>query len=400
MLDQAESIRAALDLRLEGRPMTGPGKISTAARRVAAIWQDRPDALQLAFCDCAGITGLWTPFDPDNPGSSWDAHQELSRELVSLGVPRAVIRVVQGRHDWWGLNDELAAEILNSQVRIVITDTWNALPAPLPGLGAVHHLDPPANPGGLDLREGAIQLADVQVIRYITTDCPDSTEWQALDRQRPHAARETASHPKLADRAGREKATRLLTLDDPGLAAIETQLGSATSLEERIWLSARAIAARTRTALPEASAVVMGWNDLGELRPAGFLDRRGHFIGWGTSGLAWDKDWESDAYRREIINALERYCDDLNAENQALWSKLTTPPPAAVARVTGGREYCIPVAQTLAETSIPHSQPRPAQSISALDFPSSQASHAPPATPADSRREGLPRPAPRRQNGL
>ncbi len=375
MADQAEQVRAALDMRLSGRPMTGPGKISAAAHRIAAIWHDRPDALQLVFCDSAGIAGLWTPLNPENPGFGWDAHQQLHRELSALGVPQAAIRIEQGLHE----TAYLAEIIRDSPVRVLITNTWGALPGPVPALAAVHHLDPPETPEGLDRRERAIPAGDTEIVRYVTGDTPDSAEWQALDRNRQRSTR-TEAGASLADQAGREKAARQLALDDPEIASIDALLGSGAAPQETVRLSARAIATRTRAVLPEAAAVVLGWNDLGQLAPAGFLDRRGSFIGWGFDGFTWDNDWESDGYRSELKDAIRPYCANLTRENQGEWSRLTTPPPSA--RFTGIREYCIPVERTLAETSSTDS-PQPgtspataadgdatARSVTRTDFPS------------------------------
>ena len=67
--------RAALDLRLVALPQTTPGKVTAAARQIAAIWRDHredeylaPDgtpypvrgSLQLVFCDLGTPSESWS----------------------------------------------------------------------------------------------------------------------------------------------------------------------------------------------------------------------------------------------------------------------------------------------------------------------------------------------------
>jgi hypothetical protein len=50
-LDRDEAARVALDMRLTGKAMTGPGKIGAAADRIVATWRGR----QAGFRCCCSV---------------------------------------------------------------------------------------------------------------------------------------------------------------------------------------------------------------------------------------------------------------------------------------------------------------------------------------------------------
>lgn len=187
--------RAALDLRLVGH--TAPrvaGKIAACAEQVATIYHQhhdrpyldpatrqphpRPGAAQIVFCD------LGTP-----GGASWNAYNELRRQLVQRGVPEGQVRFI---HD--APNDEakarLFSEARNGLVSVLVGSTEKM------GVGtniqdrliALHHLDAPWRPADLEQRDGRIlrpgnQNAEVHVFRYVTQGSFDVYMWQTLERK-------------------------------------------------------------------------------------------------------------------------------------------------------------------------------------------------------------------------
>lgn len=390
--DQADETRAALDMRLAGGLMTGPGKIAAAATRIHATWLRNPDAVQVVFCDSVPPGGLLDRISEAimKPGR-WEPHEALRRELTTLGVPRAAVRVAQGPwaraarglpHDW-PRNDALSAVVRDGPVRVLVTDTWNAIPGPMPRLAAVHHLDPAATPQGLERRERVIQTAGVQIIRYITAGTTDQGEWQGLDQKRSFPAPRTLAEARSLERAGRQAAARRHAAGDGEAAAIDAQLAACAEPRETVRLSVRAIAGCTRALLPEASNVVLGWNGLGQLAPAGFLDRTGMFIGFGADGWNFDGNWEADGYRAEVRDAIRGYCANLGLASQDEWARYVTPTPMVSAGLSQIDEYCIPVTRALAETAAPAPD---RQRVSDMGFPLRTARRFPAAFPPRNQR--------------
>ena len=187
--------RAALDLQLVGRqPVRAPpGKIATAADRIAAIHHQtrglrylgddgqphhRPGALQLVFCDVS------TP-----AAAGWNAYDELRTLLAERGVPRAAVRCI---HE--AATDEAKATLFEAcrdgQVAVVVGSTDKM------GIGtnvqaravALHHLDCPWRPADIEQRDGRIlrqgnQNPGVQIIRYATEGSFDTYMWQTVERK-------------------------------------------------------------------------------------------------------------------------------------------------------------------------------------------------------------------------
>ena len=184
--------RAALDLRLAGLPQDTPGKIETAAARIAGIWETHhnhqytaPDgrpypargALQLVFCDLG------------TPGPGWNAYDELRGQLTARGVPREAIRFIhEARTD--RDKGQLFAACRNGSVAVLVGSTEKM------GVGtnvqdraiALHHLDAPWRPADVAQRDGRIVRQgnlnpEVQILRYVTEGSFDGYMWQTLERK-------------------------------------------------------------------------------------------------------------------------------------------------------------------------------------------------------------------------
>src|ERR1035441_9206865 len=184
--------KAALDLRLLGRPLTVPGKIETAAGRIADLWQAHRDdvypgpdgqaapvrgSLQLVFCDIG------------TPGDGWNVYDELRDQLTGRGMPRESIRFV---HDAKTDRDkgELFAACRAGTVAVLLGSTEKM------GVGtnvqfraiALHHLDCPWRPADVAQREGRILRQgnhndEVQILRYVTERSFDGYMWQTVERK-------------------------------------------------------------------------------------------------------------------------------------------------------------------------------------------------------------------------
>jgi N12 class adenine-specific DNA methylase/SAM-dependent methyltransferase len=184
--------KAALDLRLVGLPMTVPGKIETAADRIAGLWQAHRDdtypapdgrdapirgSVQLVFCD------IGTPSD------DWNVYDELRDQLTARGMPREAIRFV---HEAKTDRDkgELFAACRAGNIAVLIGSTEKM------GVGtnvqfraiALHHLDCPWRPADVAQREGRILRQgnhnnEVQILRYVTERSFDGYMWQTVERK-------------------------------------------------------------------------------------------------------------------------------------------------------------------------------------------------------------------------
>lgn len=185
--------RAALDLRLVDLPPDPDGKVTVAARRIAAIHHatrettyldlngqpsPRPGTLQLVFCDVS------TP-----AGEGWNAYDELRHQLARRGVPTDHIRYMQDAKTHQA-KAELFAACRDGQVAVLIGSTETM------GVGtnvqnraiALHHLDAPWRPADIEQRDGRIlrqgnQNPNVEVIRYVTEGSFDTFMWQVLERK-------------------------------------------------------------------------------------------------------------------------------------------------------------------------------------------------------------------------
>ncbi|MDP9072657.1 MAG: helicase, partial [Actinomycetota bacterium] len=187
--------RAALDLRLVGRPPDpAGGKVAAAADRIAQIWAEtadvrylggdgrpapRPGSLQLVFCD------MGTP----RPGGEWSVYEELRGRLERRGIPPGRVRFI---HE--ATNDkakgELFAACRDGRVSVLIGSTEKM------GVGvnvqarafSLHHLDCPWRPADLEQRDGRLvrqgnQNSQVRILRYATESSLDVYVWQTCTRK-------------------------------------------------------------------------------------------------------------------------------------------------------------------------------------------------------------------------
>jgi len=184
--------KAALDMRLAGVPMTGPGKIGAAATRIAGIWRDHRDhaypapgggqmsgrgSLQIVFCDLG------------TPGDQWNVYDGLRDQLTGMGMPREAIRFIhEARTD--EAKAELFAACRAGAVSVLIGSTEEM------GVGTnvqaraivLHHLDCPWRPADVAQREGRILRQgnfnpEIQIIRYVTEQSFDGYMWQTIERK-------------------------------------------------------------------------------------------------------------------------------------------------------------------------------------------------------------------------
>ena len=187
--------RAALDLRLVGRPNSGePGKIDACADQVAALYRQHHDhryldpatgqthpragALQVVFCD------IGTPTN-----DRWNVYDDLRHLLIARAVPAGMIRFI---HD--AGNDDakarLFADARNGQIAVLVgsSDKLGVGTNIQQRLIALHHLDAPWRPADLEQREGRIlrpgnQNPVVDLYRYVTRGSFDVYMWQTLERK-------------------------------------------------------------------------------------------------------------------------------------------------------------------------------------------------------------------------
>lgn len=170
---------AAVDLRLLGERMEGPGKIGAAADRITEIFRRHPAALQVVFCDA------WA--------GEWSAHAELARQLAARGVSAVAARTRDDTGPGPGFAS-LLRSCLTEQASVLVTGTPPAA-SPLPGrVTAVHHLDPPQSPARLLGRESFISetgrgASMVQVIRYVTEGTSDRAWWESVTTGRARQRR-------------------------------------------------------------------------------------------------------------------------------------------------------------------------------------------------------------------
>ncbi|MBP3696845.1 MAG: DEAD/DEAH box helicase family protein [Clostridia bacterium] len=173
--------KAALDLRLVdvNSTFSDISKVYRCAENVFDIFtKTSPQkSTQIIFCDIA------------TPKDSFNIYDELTRILVSMGVPRNTVAYI---HD--AKNDKersvLFSKVKSGEIRILIGST------PMLGLGvnvqdkliALHHLDVPWKPSEMVQREGRILRQGntnekVFIFRYITEKSFDSYSWQLLEKK-------------------------------------------------------------------------------------------------------------------------------------------------------------------------------------------------------------------------
>ncbi|MBQ7906706.1 MAG: DEAD/DEAH box helicase family protein [Clostridia bacterium] len=171
--------KAALDLRLVD-PMAHfeyESKVARCAENVVDLYRKTAidKSAQLVFCDTS------------TPKAGFNVYDELSRLLVSYGIPQGEIAYV---HD--ATTDKkrqaLFKDVRAGKIRVLIGSTFKL------GIGvnvqerlvAVHHLDVPWRPADMVQREGRIlrqgnTCPRVMIFRYITERSFDAYSWQLLE---------------------------------------------------------------------------------------------------------------------------------------------------------------------------------------------------------------------------
>lgn len=172
---------AALDVRLvdaDGNfAATNNNKISVCAEQIVKVLKKHPESVQIVFSDIG------------TPKESFNVYDELTRNLVSLGIPSGEIAYV---HD--AVTDsartKLFAAMNQGRVKVVIGSTQKL------GVGvnvqeklvAIHHLSVPWRPADMVQREGRIlrkgnTSEEVYIYRYITEGSFDAYSWQLLENK-------------------------------------------------------------------------------------------------------------------------------------------------------------------------------------------------------------------------
>lgn len=171
--------KAALDLRLAepNAAFTYDSKVYRCAENVFDIYMKTylQKSAQLIFCDVS------------TPKGTFNIYDELSRLLISMGIPEETIAYV---HDAQTekKRSELFRKVRNGEIRILLGSTFKL------GLGvnvqdrliALHHIDVPWRPADMVQREGRIlrqgnMNPKVQIFRYITEGSFDAYSWQLLE---------------------------------------------------------------------------------------------------------------------------------------------------------------------------------------------------------------------------
>lgn len=248
-----EGRRAALDLRLVGRPPDPEGKLTAAARRIAAIYEATRDnayrdpsgqpsarqgGLQLVFCDVA------TP-----AGKGWNPYDELRHQLERRGVPTAAVRYMQDSKSHEA-KAKLFADCRDGQVGILIgsSETMGVGTNVQRRVVALHHLDAPWRPADIEQRDGRAirqgnQNPSVEIVRYVTEGSFDTYMWQTLERKAAfiHQISRRDFDEREADDVGDQVLSfaevKALATGDPRImekATVDTDVARLTRLQ-RAW---------------------------------------------------------------------------------------------------------------------------------------------------------------------
>ncbi len=171
--------KAALDLRLcmPNTAFTYDSKVYRCAENIFDIYMKTylQKSTQLIFCDIS------------TPKGTFNIYDELSRLLVSMGIPKETIAFVHDAETEKS-RSELFRKVRNGNIRILLGSTFKL------GLGvnvqdklvALHHIDVPWRPADMVQREGRILRQGntnekVQIFRYITEGSFDAYSWQLLE---------------------------------------------------------------------------------------------------------------------------------------------------------------------------------------------------------------------------
>jgi N12 class adenine-specific DNA methylase len=172
--------KAALDMRLVDAfaSVEGPTKLTSAASRIQAVWQETQGlrSTQLVFCD------LSTP-DP----ARFNVYHELRACLIESGIPEQEIAFIH-EADTDAAKRTLFSAVNAGRVRVLIgsTEKMGAGTNVQRRLVALHHLDAPWRPRDIEQREGRILRqgnlnGEVRIFRYVTEGSFDAYMWQVLE---------------------------------------------------------------------------------------------------------------------------------------------------------------------------------------------------------------------------
>ena len=159
-----------------------PGsKVNACMENILRIYKegDAQKLTQLVFCD------LSTP----HGDGSFNVYDDIRDKLVASGIPKEEIQFIHDA-DTEIKKKDLFAKVRSGQVRILFgsTQKLGAGTNVQDRLIALHDLDAPWRPGGLEQRAGRIvrqgnMNPDVHIYRYVTEKSFDSYLWQTIENK-------------------------------------------------------------------------------------------------------------------------------------------------------------------------------------------------------------------------
>lgn len=197
--------KAALDWRLidKGYPQLIDGKVDKVASEVYRIWDERKEekATQLIFSDLGTPVTKKTKkkknddadvsLNDEDDESRYNVYQAVKDALLARGVPEEEIAFIHD-FDTDAKRATLSAKFKAGEIRILIGSTQKM------GVGmnlqdrlyALHHIDAPWTPAGLEQRNGRGERqgnmyydmdVPIQIKNYVTEESFDVYVWQTLE---------------------------------------------------------------------------------------------------------------------------------------------------------------------------------------------------------------------------
>lgn len=175
--------KLALDQRLinDMLPDNDNSKAAACVERAYKIWKDTMEqrSTQLIFCDLSTPKGDGT----------FNVYEDVKEKLMDKGVPGNEIAFIHDANTELR-KAELFAKVRSGQVRFLLGSTakMGAGTNVQDRLIALHHLDVPWRPSGIEQQEGRIlrqgnQNAKVKIFRYVTEGTFDSYSWQLIENK-------------------------------------------------------------------------------------------------------------------------------------------------------------------------------------------------------------------------
>ena len=175
--------KLALDQRLSDPmlPDDPESKVNACVRNVLQVWRDTEEikGTQLVFCDLSTPKG----------DGSFNVYDDMKQKLMAQGVPPEEIAFI---HDAKTevQKAELFAKVRKGQVRVLLGSTakMGAGTNVQTRLTALHHLDCPWRPAGIEQREGRIlrqgnMNQTVKIYKYVTENTFDAYNWSILENK-------------------------------------------------------------------------------------------------------------------------------------------------------------------------------------------------------------------------